>query len=50
MAGTMVQDGMTIDRDVDIPVNNGLVLKGGVVQPGSGGACPVLLRLRSAAL
>ena len=43
MGGTMVQDGMTIDRDVDIPADRGLVLKGDVVRPGSRGACPVLL-------
>lgn len=43
MGGTMVQDGMTIDRDVDIPADDGLVLKGDGIRPGSGGACPVLL-------
>ena len=43
MGQTKVQDGMTIDWDVDIPVDDGVVLKGDVFRPISGEPCPVLL-------
>src|SRR5579859_592814 len=43
MAATVVQDGMAIDRDVDIPVDDGAVLKGDVFRPISGEPCPALL-------
>jgi predicted acyl esterase len=41
MGHTTVQDGMTIDWDVDIPVDDGVVLKGDVFRPISGEPCPV---------
>ena len=43
MGHTTVQDGMTIDWDVEIPVDDGLVLKGDVFRPVGRGPCPVLL-------
>jgi putative CocE/NonD family hydrolase len=43
MGHTTVQDGMAIDWDVDIPVGDGLVLKGDVFRPVGGDPCPVLL-------
>jgi len=36
MGHTTVQDGMAIDWDVDIPVGDGLVLKGDVFRPVGG--------------
>jgi hypothetical protein len=43
MCSTMVQDGMKIDWDADIPVDDGIVLKCDVFRPISGEPCPVLL-------
>jgi uncharacterized protein len=43
MGFTTVQDGMAIDWDVDIPVDDGALLKGDVFRPISGEPCPVLL-------
>ena len=43
MGATTVQDGMMIDWDVDIPVDDGVVLKGDVFRPISGEPCSVLL-------
>lgn len=43
MVYTTVQDGMRIDWDVDILVDDGSVLKGDVFRPISGEPCPVLL-------
>jgi predicted acyl esterase len=43
MSTTMVQDGMTIDWDVDVPLDDGAVLKGDVFRPISGEPSPVLL-------
>ncbi len=43
MGATQVQDGMTIDWDVDIPAGDGLVLKADVFRPIVGEPSPVLL-------
>ena len=43
MCPTTVRDGMTIDWDADIPVDDGVVLKCDVFRPISGEPCPVLL-------
>jgi uncharacterized protein len=43
MGHTTVQDGMTIDWDVDIPVDDGVVLKSDVFRPIPGEPSPVLL-------
>jgi uncharacterized protein len=43
MGHTTKQDGMTIDWDVEIPVDDGLVLRADVFRPDGSGPCPVLL-------
>ncbi len=43
MGHTTVQDGMTIDWDVEIPADDGLVLRADVFRPTSAEPCPVLL-------
>jgi uncharacterized protein len=43
MGHTTVQDGMTIDWDVEIPVDDGVVLRADVFRPTDAEPCPVLL-------
>jgi predicted acyl esterase len=43
MGHTTVQDGMTIDWDLEIPVDDGLVLRADVFRPTAAEPCPVLL-------
>ena len=43
MGHTTVQDGMTIDWDAEIPVDDGLVLRADVFRPTNAKPCPVLL-------
>src|SRR5215472_14812477 len=43
MGTTIVQGGMAIDWDVDIPVDDGAVLRADVFRPISGEPCPALL-------
>ena len=43
MGHTTAQDGMTIDWDVEIPVDDGVVLRADVFRPTGAEPCPVLL-------
>jgi uncharacterized protein len=43
MGHTTTEEGMTIDWDVEIPMDDGLVLKGDVFRPAAPGRYPVLL-------
>ena len=43
MAKTVIQDGMAIDWDVEIPMDDGIVLKADIFRPIKAGQYPVLL-------
>ena len=43
MVKTVIQDGMAIDWDVEIPMDDGIVLKADVFRPIKPGKYPVLL-------